>query len=178
MTKVRVGIISLRKAGAFFMAPFLLTMLVYGTVLSANDIPACDGVIGPEVTLQAGIGLAKAKQTVIYREKDVVIRISRITHDTFVDDQAIFVSMSQDLVRRTMQSSSMIVREYFGWDKTSGILAYVPKALDLPSQLDFTAVCVVDGDVIFFRGLNSNVGALQTKLKIIKMLIIFYLQSN
>ena len=172
----RLALISIRLRATvpLVMTALLVTLLNYGVSSATDRLPTCAAALNRGVTTQTGIGLVQAKQTVLYRQNNLVIRISKINIDTFAGNEAIFEAVSHDLARRTGQNLSMLKRKDFSLDRKSFSLAYIPNSFDLPAQMEFTAFCRKAEDIIFFRGSNSQIVTDEEKLQMVETEILNY----
>ena len=176
----RLALVSvrLRAAVPLLVSVLVVTLLNYGVSWATDRLPTCATTLNRGVTAQTGIELFKAKQTVLYRQNNLVIRISKINIDTFADNEAIFASVSHDLARRTGQKLSMLKRKDFALDRPYFSLAYIPNSFDLPAQMEFTAFCRKAEDIIFFRGSNSQIDTDESKLNNITNRISLYFKPK
>ena len=164
-------------AGALTISVFL-NLLFLGTSAKARELPICEVTFASEINIQDNTSLSKARQTVLHRSSNSIIRISRILKKRFADKNAIHKSVFLDLMRRSGQERNMVVLDRLYHNPAPGFLAYVADSLDLPGQLEFTIFCESKIDIVFFRGSNDKIGPLDQRLQTIEENIAPYVKIS
>ena len=144
----------------------------------AGALPICEVTFTSEIRTQDYTSLSKARQTVLYRSSNSIIRVSRILKKRFTDNNAIYNSVFLDLMRRSGQRRNLVVLDRLYHNPAPGFLAYVAESLDLPGQLEFTIFCESKSDIVFFRGSNDIIGIFDQRLQTIKEKIAPYVRVS